>query len=349
MKRIAAILILIAGIGYGQTVTVNAVGDMMIGTLYPSAKLPADDGWAALKYAASMLTAGDPDIVTGNLEGAMTESRSTGKDMSTGRSYAFRMPVEYAKYLKEAGFTAVTVANNHAYDFGAKGYEETRKIVRQAGVAAFGESKQVLEIDIRGIRVGMIGFSWHNTFNNILNTQASMKLIREASARFDILIVSVHGGNEGEAAANVKDEMEYYASAERGNMMRFCRLAVENGADLILGHGPHIPRAVELYRDRLIAYSLGNFATYMMFVTANMRKFSPILQVEMERDGRFVRGKILPMIQFESGAYRGIPHYDPQMRAVEYMRRATALDCPMTPIRILENGDIERIEDVLSR
>lgn len=327
-----------------DTVIINSVGDTMIGTLFPTKMLPPEDGWSAFKFSKQYITQGDPDIVFANLEGSLTHYKHTYKNVKSGRSFAFRMPPSYAKIIKDAGFNVVSTANNHAYDFTYQGYKDTRKYLREAGIKYVGNKNEVLEQTINGKKVAIIGFGWGNKFNNILNTTESMAFIRKVAASNDIVIVTFHGGSEGSRAVHVKNEMEYLYGNPRGNLVRFSHKAIDNGADLIIGHGPHLPRAMEMYKGKLIAYSLGNFATYRMFQTYGVRKYTLVLNVELGDNGKFVSGKIIPLIQYPDGIYRGLPKYDPDKNTIKYIKKMTKLDFPSTKLRISDDGIITLAE-----
>jgi hypothetical protein len=111
---------------------------------------------------------------------------------------------------------------------------------------------------------------------------------------------------------------------------------IDNGADLILGHGPHIPRALELYKGKLIAYSLGNFMGYRTLSTQAQLAYSLVLEVELNNQGDFVSGKIIP-VQLNR---QGIPYPDRQGHSIKLIRQLTRSDFPKTPLIIDKNGRI---------
>jgi poly-gamma-glutamate capsule biosynthesis protein CapA/YwtB (metallophosphatase superfamily) len=111
---------------------------------------------------------------------------------------------------------------------------------------------------------------------------------------------------------------------------------VDAGADLVIGHGPHVLRAVELYRDRLIAYSLGNFATYYGISVTGIRGISGILTTRLADDGRFMEARLDPTIQIRPAG----PTLDPARRAVTQLRELTTQAFPMGSLRIEDDGRI---------
>lgn len=320
-------------------IRIKAVGDIMPATSFPNLTEPPEKEKTYL-FLAEYLKSDSPHFVFGNLEGAITTHAVSRKDTSKPNTFAFRIPPKYAFLLKELGFNVLSVANNHSLDFGIKGYEDTKRYLKEAGITPIGDKGKLEIFNVEGIKVGWLAFSWHDFFNNILNIEESMNLIRRASSECDVLIVSVHGGSEGDRALRVRDQMEYFGSEKRGNLVRFSHLAIENGADLILMHGPHVPRALELYKGKLIAYSLGNFITYQKFSTTGYKKLSYVLQVDLDREGNFLRGRIIPFIQEEKGPYKGVPRPDPERRVIYLLRKLSKEDFPNSPLTITDEGDI---------
>jgi len=330
-----------AGSAFSEDVlSINAVGDILMGTLYPEKRLPPEDGASIFKFVKEYLTNGNPDIVMGNLEGSITHYKYTHKDVSTGRYWAFRMPPEYVKYLKEANFTVMAMANNHAYDFGEIGYQETRDLLDSVGIKYVGKKREVLQLEIKGKKVAVIAFSYFDTSNNHLRIEESMQWIREVKASNDIIVLTFHGGAEGDKALHVPYGMEYHWGEKRGRLREFCRKAIDNGADIVIGHGPHVVRGMELYKGRLIAYSLGNFATYSMGTKGHV-KYTLILHAEMGLSGNFVRGKIIPLMQFDEGELRGIPYYDAKCNTVKLIQKLSREDFKDSKLIIKDDGTLE--------
>jgi len=323
-------------------ISVNAVGDIMMGTLFPDSTLPPDNGRSLFANTTESLRFGNPDFIFGNLEGAITNYNHTIKDISTGRAFAFQMPPSYVQYLKDAGFNIVSMANNHARDFGIKGYYDTRKFLSEVGISYIGSKDEIKYFNVRGTKVAWIGFSWFEYSNDILAPKHSVELIKKAASESDVVIVSVHAGAEGENALHIKNANEYFYGENRGNLMAFAHLAIKSGADLVLGHGPHVPRAIELYKDRLIVYSLGNFTTYKVFSVTGNKKLVPIIHLEVDNHGRFIKGKIIPFIQATFGAYKGIPRYDSSGGVIKLIKKLTNEDIRNSGLIIKNNGDIVR-------
>jgi hypothetical protein len=191
-------------------------------------------------------------------------------------------------------------------------------------------------VEKNGLKVGLIAFHSSPSSNHLNNPETSKALIEATALQNDIVVVSFHGGAEGNKALHVPDEREFYYGEDRGHLRQFAREAIDAGADLILGHGPHVPRGIEIYKDRLIAYSLGNFATYGRFNLSGNLSVGLVLEAELDGEGRFVRGAILPTRQHG----RGIPAKDEEQQAVDLIRSLSMEDFPSTAPQIAQDGSI---------
>ena len=310
--------------GPSSVVTVAAVGDIMMGTDYPLPKLPKKDGRLLFEESKGFLR--KADIVFGNLEGPLCEEDIPEKKAKEGESYLFRTPPRYVKNLVDAGFNVVSLANNHAGDFGHKGMSSTRKVLEAAGIKYSSKAGEVAEFEINGLSIGLVALSFGPPPRSIVYPEKALEEIDLLSKKYDLLILSIHGGKEGGTALRTENEFEYFLDEPRGNLIRFAHEAIERGADLILAHGPHVPRAVEIYQDRLIAYSLGNFCTYRGMSLDKEKGYAPLLWVELGRNGEFVRGRIVSFIQFPPGG----PKRDGEERARALIKRLSQEDFPET-------------------
>jgi len=313
-------------------ITVTAVGDIMMGTDYPSPKLPKKDGTFLFEASKEILR--QADIVFGNLEGPLYEKDSPAKKVKDGESYVFRTPPRYVKNLVDAGFNVVSLANNHAGDFGYQGMISTKKVLDAEGIKYSSKSGEVAEFEIKGVKVGLIAFSYGSPPRSIVYPEKALDEIEEASKKYDLLMLSIHGGKEAGTDLQTKDEFEYFLDEPRGNLIQFAHEAVERGADLILGHGPHVPRAMEIYQDRLIAYSLGNFCTYQGMSLGKEKGYAPLLWVELNKNGEFIRGKLYSFIQVPPGG----PKVDEQERAYTLIKKLSQEDFPETSPFFNESG-----------
>ena len=339
MRQTTALLLLFLVLFSGnaacsKTVTIKAVGDIMMGTRYPTPNLPPDDGKELFLHVKDILKGSD--LLIGNLEGVFSVYNKSEKNVGTGKYYAFNMPIYYAPYLKDAGFDVLNIANNHSRDFGEDGLSDTIFTLQLNDIKYTGLRDTLTVVNRNGLKIGIMGFYWNDYFNSILDLESTMRRVSENRGKVDILIVTFHGGAEGTAAAHTSDKMEYVGKTPRGNVVAFARSAVEAGADLVVGHGPHLPRAMEIYGGRLIAYSLGNFCTYGSFSMKATLKYSLVLEIEMDEHGFFRSGRIHPVILLD----RGIPHHDPQKTTIELIRELTKADFPDTPLHISDKGEI---------
>ena len=280
--------------GKENVITISAVGDIMMGSDYPTPILPASKGKALFLNVKDSLKKG-ANIIFGNLEGPLTENGKTFKNITGGKAYAFRTPPVYARNLKDAGFSCVSLANNHIMDFGLKGAKTTMEALDNYGIKHSGLIGDIAQININDVKIGLLSFSTYNTTYNMLDEKKSSEVIHKLSGKFDILIVTMHAGKEGNRALHTRNEFEYFYGEPRGNVIRFAHRAIDNGADLVLGSGPHVVRGFEIYNKRFIAYSLGNFCVYGRFNLSGPSGKSLILKVQLKRDGTFENGKIIPV------------------------------------------------------
>ncbi len=320
-----------------DTLTIAAVGDIMLGsTSINDTFLPPNDGVDMLKGVTPILSAAD--IAFGNLEGPMLEGGKTSKcSPKSTRCFAFRVPTRYGKYLKDAGFDVLSLANNHAADFGDFGLESTRNTLDELGIKHAGSDKFGLAtviIESKGKKIAFIGFATNAITPNITDLEFAKKLVTEAGKKADIVIVSFHGGAEGPTAQNVPQRNEVFAGQSRGNLPLFSKTVIDAGADLVLGHGPHVLRGMEIYKDRLVVYSMGNFATYGMFRLENETALTTIFEIKLALNGKFVSGKIHGGKQPGKGG----PVLDNSGDAVRKVRELSTADFPLSAPKINDDG-----------
>ncbi len=324
-----------------RTISVIGVGDIMMGTNYPNTSyLPANHGRNLLKPVEDILNSAD--VTFGNLEGVLLDEEGDVKRCNNpDLCYAFRTPVRYVDNLVKAGFDLLSIANNHVGDFGYAGRRSTVKTLEDAGIAYAGFTEHPTTIIKRdGIKIGMAAFSPFRGTVNMHDIDNAQRIVRNLKDRADIVIVSFHGGAEGAEHQNVTCETEYYYGENRGNVCEFSYSVIDAGADIVFGHCPHVTRAVELYNDRFIAYSLGNFCTYARFNLRGENGIAPIIKVYVDETGKFINAKAYPIVQ----TGRGGPRPDSSNRAVRSLQRLTINDFPDTPLRIHSDGRILRIQ-----
>jgi poly-gamma-glutamate capsule biosynthesis protein CapA/YwtB (metallophosphatase superfamily) len=309
-----------------DTLAVAAVGDVMMGSAWPDEILPPRDGEGIFDDVREAFRGAD--IVFGNLEGPLLdegEGIKCGKKRRSKKSlcYEFRTPVRYVRHLDSAGFNVMNIANNHSFDFGALGAENTVAALEAAGIQPAG-GDNVAAFWIRGKTVAVVGFSYSPPSPHshpLQDIPGAMEFVEGLKEDFDLVVVSVHGGAEGKDAMYVADADEIFAGENRGNVVRFARSVIDAGADLVIGHGPHVPRAMEVYKGKLIAYSLGNFLTYGRFNLQGASGVSFVLKAEIDMEtGNFARGEIVPVRLLEWG----IPFLDPEKMSLSIVRELTA-------------------------
>jgi poly-gamma-glutamate capsule biosynthesis protein CapA/YwtB (metallophosphatase superfamily) len=319
---------------FPETVTIKAVGDIIPGTNFPNHKLPRFRDQLLPKSVRTHLQGSD--ILFGNFESSLTNYRYTAKDISRGQVFAFRSPPAYAQLFAEAGFNVFNMANNHAMDFGPVGFKDTTKNLEAVGIATLGHKNQILYLEANNIPVAMIGFSPYEMYNSIHNLGAAQALVAKAKNKTNIVIISMHAGAEGTGALHVKNQTEFFYGENRGNSIKFARNMIDAGADLVLGHGPHVPRAMEIYKGKIIAYSLGNFLGYRTLSTNAQTGDSMILEVKLNRAGNLVSSKIIPVRMDR----QGIPHIDQSFQTVKLMRSLNNQAFPQNPLKINKKGEL---------
>ncbi|MEH1913048.1 CapA family protein [Nostoc sp.] len=319
---------------FPDTITIKAVGDIIPGTNFPNYRLPRFRDQLLPKSVRTHLQGSD--ILFGNFESSLTNYPYTAKDISRGQVFAFRSPPAYAQLFAEAGFNVFNMANNHAMDFGPVGFKDTMKNLQAVGIATLGHKNQILYLKANKIPVAMIGFSPYEMYNSIHNLGAAKALVAEAKNKANIVVVSMHAGAEGTGALHVKNQTEFFYGENRGNAIAFARNMIDAEADLVLGHGPHVPRAMEIYKGKIIAYSLGNFLGYRTLSTNAQTGDSMILEVKLNSLGDLVSSKIIPVRMDR----QGIPHIDRSFQTVRLMRYLNNQAFPKNPVKINKKGEV---------
>ncbi len=299
-----------------------AVGDIMPGTNYPDDSYlpPADGKYLIAPEISRILVSGD--ITCGNLEGCLLDEGK--KSLNKNNDYFFRIPESLAGIFTDNGFDFLSIANNHAGDFDEAGRQNTQKILNSMGIAYAGQINCPTAIITRdNIRIGFIALSPNRGCISHWDMQEVLRLIKKLEAETDMIIASMHYGGEGEKFLHLSGEAEIYFDEDRGNPIKIAHQLVDAGVDLVYGHGPHLPRAMECYRGKLIAYSLGNFMTWKRFdLSGDHRPLAPILRVNYDHEGNFISGEIISCIQDnKNGVY-----IDQENRAYKLMRKLTLAD-----------------------
>lgn len=315
-------------------IQVAAVGDIMLGTDFPKDTLPPD-GLNILAQVTPVLQ--QADITFGNLEGVLLDGGEPVKQCKTLTAcYLFRTPSRYTNNLKEAGFDVMSLANNHARDFGEEGRTSSMLALSNAGIHHSGRLGDVASWQVKGVRMAMIAFAPFGNSHDMLDIDKAVEQVADLARTHEIVMVSMHAGGEGLDATRIPFATEYYHGEDRGDAVKFARAVIDAGADLVLGHGPHVPRAMELYKGRLIAYSLGNFCTYWGISVEGIKGLAPILIVNLGSNGAFLGGTIVSARQQRP---EGLI-LDESHAAARLIRQLTRQDFPDTPLFLDEAGNI---------
>ena len=179
------------------------------------------------------------DLTIANFEGTLTDS-----DAREDKTFAFKAPAEYAQILTSGSVEAVNTANNHSHDYGEQSYTDTLTALDNAGITHFGYDDTAV-MDIKGIKVGLVGIY---ELKDHLGREQQLKdnIAKVKADGAELIVVIFHWGNETETVPDT-------------NQMTLGRLAIDEGADLVCGHHPHVLQGIEIYKGKNIVYSLGNF------------------------------------------------------------------------------------------
>lgn len=307
----------------GVPLRVAAVGDIQLGTAWPAASVALPPGNAERLFARIRAPLDDTDITFGNLETVLADSGDSAKCRPASRNcYAFRAPTSYAATLRDAGFDVLSANNNHAGDFGETGRRATVAALDANDLRHSGPASGVASWQSDGLRIALIAFSTGEGPFRVQDLEGARALVQAADRGHDLVFVSFHGGAEGADATRVPRRVERAYGEDRGDVYAFGHAVVDAGADLVLGHGPHVLRGMEVYRGRLIAYSLGNFASWHGFNLRGPLGVSAVLQVTLAINGVVTAARVIPVVLDPPG----IPTPDPDGRAIDVVRRLSQED-----------------------
>jgi hypothetical protein len=339
------------------------VGDINLGTETLPDGVPPDSGRGLLDRARPSLRG---DLVVGNFEGVLADTGRSVKCLvpltpkeqrrkarlrkqmkadtlppaTRPNCYAFRTPTMLAPRLVEAGFTHMNLANNHANDLGPAGRASTEQVLQGLGVRLYGPVGRITVDTVRRgdslTTVGLVGFTTYSYAYNLLDIERSAAVVDSIRPLVDLLLVTFHGGTEGVRALRTSEVAESLGREPRGDLRRWARAVIDAGADAVIGHGPHVLRGMEFYRGRLIAYSLGNFATYRGFNLAGPLGITGVLQLEFSGEHTLQAARLVPMKQLP----REGPAPDAERAALHLVRRLSAQDFGATGAVINESGEI---------
>lgn len=281
-----------------DTISITAVGDIMLGSAFPSnLNLPPDDAVNSFQAVEGSLKG---DVVFGNLEGCFLNSGNSTKcnGINPNNCYAFRMPERYAGIYKKAGFNVLSIANNHVGDFDSKGRKNTARVLDSLKIHYAGQLNKPFEIfEKDSVKYAFCAFAPNENTISINKIDSAKALVARLKKQADIVIVSFHGGGEGARFEHITRKNEIFYNENRGNVYAFAHAVIDAGADVVLGHGPHVSRAVEVYKNKFIAYSMGNFCTYGMFSLKGNNGFAPLLKLKINSKGDFLYADVVSVKQ----------------------------------------------------
>jgi hypothetical protein len=320
-----------------DTVSIIGVGDIMMGSNHETGVLPPSDGAGLMEEVQDVLAGAD--ITFGNLEGVLMDSGGTPKTCRDPKvCYVFRTPVKFVDNLRRAGFDLMSIANNHAGDFGDLGRNSTMVTLGDAGIEFAGQlQKPIATVERSGIKYGLAAFAPNSNCVNLNDIEFAKKVVAKLDSMVDIVIVSFHGGAEGPQYQHVPRKTELFYGENRGDVYAFAHAVIDAGADVVFGHGPHHTRGVEVYKDRFIAYSLGNFCTFGMNITG-VNGLAPIVKVYTNPTGTFLQAHITSTDQSERLKVK----VDMEKRVLQRIIQLSHEDFPEATIIIGDDGWIRK-------
>jgi poly-gamma-glutamate capsule biosynthesis protein CapA/YwtB (metallophosphatase superfamily) len=311
--------------------TFQWVGDI---ALSAQRGLPPGGVYGALAPVRGMLRSAP--LTAGNLEGTLSSGGVSKCARLGGNCFAFQAPASVAGQLHAVGFRLVNQANNHSMDFGPGGRAQTLGALRAAGIAYTGLPGQIAYRRVGGIRCAFLGFAPYPYDADLLDIAAAQSLVARARRRASLVVVFIHAGAEGAGALHTPFGTETYLGENRGDPRAFAHGMIRAGASLVLGSGPHVIRGLELYRGRLIAYSLGNFVGYHTLGGGGVLSLSAVLRVTLDQRGRVATGQWLAIRLVD-----GLPRPDRSKASLHLVARLSAQDFAGAGVRFWPDGEFE--------
>jgi hypothetical protein len=252
------------------------------------------------------------DLVLGNLEGPITDANTPRKPYVPGRSYSFHYPIETAQVLKKANFHILSIANNHAQDYGPTGFADTQRHLTAAGIEHTGLKGSYIIRPVKGIKIGVIALAHYPMYNNVLEIDATAKLVAEVRAKSDLVILFYQLGGEGDAYAMITNEDEVFLGEQRGNARKFAAAMIKAGAGALIAHGPHLVRAAECINGVPVLHSIGNFVGAGGLSAQNLANVSTFPEMMFDASGKFKSVRIVPV----TFTPERLPKIDPTGRSI---------------------------------
>ena len=314
-----------------RPVTLQWVGDI---ALSAQRGLPPGGVARALEPVAPQLH--DAQLTLGNLEGTLSSggaSKCGPGSIGGGTCFAFQAPPSTAQQLRRLGFGLVNQANNHSEDFGPSGRAQTLNALRAAGIAHTGLPGEITRLTVGGVRVAFLGFAPYSYDANLLDIPAAQALVRRARRSAAIVVVIIHAGAEGADQLHTPSGTQFYLGENRGNARAFAHAAINAGASIVFGSGPHVIRGIERYRGHLIAYSLGNFVGYHTLAGQGVLSQSAILRVTLGATGRILAARWISIRLVD-----GLPRPEPSEQSAKLVATLSREDFPADHYVIRPDG-----------
>ncbi|MCB9760894.1 MAG: CapA family protein [Alphaproteobacteria bacterium] len=322
----------------GRTVTFAAGGDTMMGTALRkgAAGLAEGNGEALFTGVDGWLRAADVAFL--NLEGPLADDLPQTKcGPNSKHCYAFSTPTRYRAALVDMGVDVASLANNHAMDLGMAGMESTMRTLDEVGIAHAGRYGDTAYLERDGLTIAVVAAHSGSCCLNVNDLDEVRAAVAQADANADLVVLSFHGGAEGADHRHVPGQVEIAWGERRGDVNALAHAAVDAGADLVLGHGPHVLRAMEVYRGRLVVYSMGNFCGYNQFGTeGGYGGTSMVVEATLDENGALVRATV-HAVALDSLAR---PRPDPTGAAHAQVNELSAADFPETGVRVDPDGAV---------
>jgi poly-gamma-glutamate capsule biosynthesis protein CapA/YwtB (metallophosphatase superfamily) len=319
-------------------ITFAAAGDTMMGTDTRKGPrgLASGNGEGLFTGVGEWMKAADVAFL--NLEGPMGDDIPVTKcGPKSSNCYAFLTPTRYVAALTGMGIDMVSLANNHGWDAGRPGMAQSMATLDAAGIGHSGLPGDVAIIERKGLKIGMVAAATSGCCLNINKLDEITEAIRDLDSKVDIVVLSFHGGAEGSKHRHVPGKLEIAWGEKRGDVKALARAAVDAGADLVLGHGPHVLRGMEVYKDRLVVYSMGNFCGYNQFGTrGGYGGTSVVVEATLAASGK------LSSARLRAVALDGLarPRPDAKGRAWTQVHDLSASDFPDTGVRVGPQGEL---------
>lgn len=311
-----------------QRVVLGLTGDITIGKSSSYTEALLNDAVPILQ---------DADLTIGNLQGCFINNPTQKKaSIRKHLDTSYQIPTQYAKVLQKAGFDVLTLANNHSNDYGDEGRQSTIQAIQDANLsfAGYMNGYEYASLERNGMKIAICAFGYGKLVPSINDIEKAVKLIQQLKQTNDIVIISFHGGTEGLQHGHVPFRSERIGRELRGDVYKFAHACIDAGASLVFGHGPQIPRAMELYKNHLIAYSLGNFCTPNKLNYKRALGYAPLLKVELMKNGEILSGRIYSFLQKRNSG----PILDPTNKAAKEIQKLTKIDFPKTQLVIQDEG-----------